>query len=224
MACGSLLRKPRRTLARSGPLRPASAGEKGLGEIQGAILGGCYCFRRHRLLAAHCRRPGKPPPPPRILHPRWLEPRFHVVLACFLATMTIYVERVGFSIAFTAMASKVTPQQSRGSARGQAPAGPGSRPDGWLAQPGFTHVPLPPAVQVGVEEGIKGAVLSAFYWGYAISQVMLCAGSIAHRLPPPCPSSTPPHVPPLRSRLKLALFLHAGRSAQTALPNPLLPP
>lgn len=58
MACGSLLRKPRRTLARSGPLRPASAGEKGLGEVQGAILGGCYCFRRHRLLAAYCR--GKP--------------------------------------------------------------------------------------------------------------------------------------------------------------------
>ncbi len=27
-------------------------------------------------------------------------------------------------------------------------------------------------LQVGVEEGIKGAVLSAFYWGYAISQVM----------------------------------------------------
>ncbi|PRW51088.1 putative anion transporter 5 [Chlorella sorokiniana] len=59
-----------------------------------------------------------------------LEPRFHIVLACFLATVTIYVERVGFSIAFTAMASKV-----------------------------------------GVEEGLKGAVLSAFYWGYAISQV-----------------------------------------------------
>lgn len=59
-----------------------------------------------------------------------LQPRFQVVLACFLATLTAYVERVGFSIAFTAMA-----QES------------------------------------GLDEGVKGTVLSAFYWGYAVSQV-----------------------------------------------------
>ncbi|PSC75289.1 putative anion transporter 5 [Micractinium conductrix] len=60
----------------------------------------------------------------------WLEPRFHIVLACFLATFTAYVERVGFSIAFTAMAG-----------------------------------------EANVDEGVKGTVLSAFYWGYALSQV-----------------------------------------------------
>jgi hypothetical protein len=37
-----------------------------------------------------------------------LQPRFHIVLACFLATLTAYVERVGFSIAFTAMAAEVS--------------------------------------------------------------------------------------------------------------------
>lgn len=36
-----------------------------------------------------------------------MQPRFLIVLACFLATMTAYIERVGFSIAFTAMCSKV---------------------------------------------------------------------------------------------------------------------
>jgi sugar phosphate permease len=51
------------------------------------------------------------------------------VLACFLATFTAYVERVGFSIAFTAMAK-----------------------------------------QAGVSEAVKGTVLSAFFWGYAVSQ------------------------------------------------------
>ena len=60
-----------------------------------------------------------PPPPPdsRRRTPRLaalacrlaqqLQPRFQVVLACFLATLTAYVERVGFSIAFTAMAEEV---------------------------------------------------------------------------------------------------------------------
>lgn len=51
------------------------------------------------------------------------------MLACFLATFTAYVERVGFSIAFTAMAK-----------------------------------------QAGVSEAVKGTVLSAFFWGYAVSQ------------------------------------------------------
>lgn len=56
---------------------------------------------------------------------RWLEPRFHIVLACFLATVTIYVERVGFSIAFTAMASKVTRADlRRPSGVGPADGGP----------------------------------------------------------------------------------------------------
>lgn len=37
----------------------------------------------------------------------------------------------------------------------------------WVLQP-FPVLAL--CVQTGVEEGVKGAVLSAFYWGYAISQ------------------------------------------------------
>ena len=61
---------------------------------------------------------------------RRIEPRHLIVLACFLATLSAYVERVGFSIAYTAMAK--------------------------TAQ---------------VDEATKGTVLSAFYWGYGISQV-----------------------------------------------------
>jgi ACS family sodium-dependent inorganic phosphate cotransporter len=60
-----------------------------------------------------------------------IEARYVIVLACFLATFTAYVERVGFSIAFTAMAR--------------------------TAQ---------------VPESVKGTVLSAFYWGYGVSQVL----------------------------------------------------
>lgn len=59
-----------------------------------------------------------------------VEPRHLIVLACFLATLAAYVERVGFSIAYTAMA-KVDK----------------------------------------VDEATKGTVLSAFYWGYGVSQV-----------------------------------------------------
>ncbi len=58
------------------------------------------------------------------------EPRHQITLLCFLATFTAYVERVGFSIAYTAMAKKVN-----------------------------------------VSESVKGTVLSAFYWGYGVSQV-----------------------------------------------------
>ena len=73
-------------------------------------------------------------PPTKQASSRWLklklEPRFIVVLTCFLATFTAYVERVGFSIAFTTMAK-----------------------------------------EAGVDEARKGTVLSAFYWGYGVSQV-----------------------------------------------------
>ncbi|CAK0786033.1 hypothetical protein CVIRNUC_009246 [Coccomyxa viridis] len=58
------------------------------------------------------------------------EPRHQVTLLCFLGTLVAYVERVGFSIAFTEMAK-----------------------------------------QAGTSEAVKGAVLSAFYWGYSLSQV-----------------------------------------------------
>ncbi|CAL8466206.1 g5742 [Coccomyxa elongata] len=63
---------------------------------------------------------------------RWSlqEPRHQITLLCFLATFTAYVERVGFSIAYTAMAKKAN-----------------------------------------VSESVKGTVLSAFYWGYGVSQV-----------------------------------------------------
>ena len=56
--------------------------------------------------------------------------RHAVTLACFLATLSAYVERVGFSIAYTAMAKVAS-----------------------------------------VDEATKGTVLSAFYWGYGLSQV-----------------------------------------------------
>ena len=65
---------------------------------------------------------------------RRLEARHLIVLACFLATLSAYVERVGFSIAYTAMA-KIDK----------------------------------------VDEAAKGTVLSAFYWGYGVSQVNLAA-------------------------------------------------
>ena len=56
--------------------------------------------------------------------------RYIICFLCFLATFTAYVERVGFSIAFTDMAKA-------------------SKAD----------------------ESVKGMVLSAFYWGYGVSQV-----------------------------------------------------
>jgi len=65
-----------------------------------------------------------------------MESRHVIVLATFLATFVAYVERVGFSIAFTAMATAA--QHSSGHALG---------------------------------ESVKGRVLSAFYWGYGLSQV-----------------------------------------------------
>ena len=69
---------------------------------------------------------------------RWrIEPRYKIVACCFLATFAMYAERVGFSIAFTAMAKEAQ-----------------------------------------LDESIKGTVMSAFYWGYALSQV-------CHWQPPP---------------------------------------
>lgn len=62
-----------------------------------------------------------------ILHP---EPRYLMAVCLFLATLTAYMERTGFSIAYTLMAS-----------------------------------------EAGVSESTKGAVMSAFYWGYGVSQV-----------------------------------------------------
>lgn len=62
---------------------------------------------------------------------RWrMEPRHVIVLACFLATLAMYMERVGFSIAFTELAKSTQ-----------------------------------------LDESVKGTVLSAFFWGYALSQV-----------------------------------------------------
>ena len=62
-------------------------------------------------------------------------PKVAIVLCCFLATFSAYVERVGFSIAFTAMSK-----------------------------------------QSQLDEHVKGNVLSAFYWGYGVSQVRWCTG------------------------------------------------
>lgn len=55
-----------------------------------------------------------------------------IVFACFLATFIAYVERVGFSIAFTAISQ-----------------------------------------ENDINKAALGGVLSAFYWGYGISQVMI---------------------------------------------------
>lgn len=74
--------------------------------------------------------PKRTPRPRGLLRRLAAEPRYVLVAAMFLATFAAYVERIGFSIAFTDLA--------RGG---------------------------------GVDEGRKGAVLSAFYWGYALSQV-----------------------------------------------------
>lgn len=59
-----------------------------------------------------------------------LEARYQIVFACFLATFTAYVERVGFPLAFTALAK-----------------------------------------DADIGEAKKGTVMSAFFWGYAVSQV-----------------------------------------------------
>jgi hypothetical protein len=67
-----------------------------------------------------------------------LEPRYQIVVLCFFATFTAYVERVGFSIAYTEMAKAAN-----------------------------------------VDEAVKGGVLSAFFWGYGVSQVCL---SLQHPL------------------------------------------
>lgn len=55
-----------------------------------------------------------------------------IVFACFLATFIAYVERVGFSIAFTTISQE-------------------------------NHI----------NKAALGGVLSAFYWGYGLSQVSL---------------------------------------------------
>ncbi len=52
--------------------------------------------------------------------------------ACFLATCIAYVERTGFSVAYTAAAKE--------------------------------H---------NVSEAVKGTVMSSFFWGYAVSQVLI---------------------------------------------------
>lgn len=53
-----------------------------------------------------------------------------IIVACFLATLTAYIERTGFSIAYTAMAKNA-----------------------------------------GIDESLKGKVMSSFYWGYGLSQI-----------------------------------------------------
>ena len=59
-----------------------------------------------------------------------MEPaRLAILVACFLATFVAYVERVGFSIAYTVMAK-----------------------------------------EAAVSDAVKGTVLSAFFWGYGLSQ------------------------------------------------------
>lgn len=68
----------------------------------------------------------------------FVEPRYQIVALCFFATFTAYVERVGFSIAYTEMAKAAN-----------------------------------------VDEAVKGGVLSAFFWGYGLSQVCLSSPAAA---------------------------------------------
>ena len=128
------------------------------------------------------------------------------MLACFLATLTAYVERVGFSIAFTEMAKQVRRQGAAAGGRRRGAAAlagwlprrlPGTDrqppdaphadpPTGWhaacsgcQATPCCLHSisprPIPPpGLQANVGEGVKGTVMSAFYWGYALSQASPC--------------------------------------------------
>ena len=72
----------------------------------------------------------RPHQPPAGALDRLIAPRFVQVGLCFLCTWVSYVERQGFSIAYTAIAK-----------------------------------------ELGTPESVKGLVLSAFYYGYASSQV-----------------------------------------------------
>lgn len=74
--------------------------------------------------------PLAPVMPPKSTRTFSLEPRYQIVIFCFFATFTAYVERVGFSIAYTEMAKAAN-----------------------------------------IDEAVKGGVLSAFFWGYGLSQV-----------------------------------------------------
>lgn len=60
-----------------------------------------------------------------------LQSRHVIIAACFLATFIAYVERTGFSVAYTAAAKERK-----------------------------------------LDEAVKGTVLSSFFWGYALSQVL----------------------------------------------------
>jgi hypothetical protein len=89
--------------------------------------------------AAEAAAAGAAPPagqPAKRRRPQLAE-RYRIVAACFLATFVAYVERVGFSIAFTEIAKGA-----------------------------------------GAGESLKGAVLSAFYWGYGVSQVWGLVGGV----------------------------------------------
>lgn len=103
-------------------------------------------------MGPHLVRPRATPPNTLAIRPCRLlpwNPRYQIITLCFLATLTAYVERTGFSIAYTGMAKTA-----------------------------------------GLSESVKGTVLSAFYWGYALSQVdfradlgPLCAVNISAGLP-----------------------------------------
>jgi hypothetical protein len=96
-------------------------------------------------------------------------PKVLIVLCCFLATFSAYVERVGFSIAFTAMSKQA---------------------------------------QLG--EHVKGNVLSAFYWGYGVSQVRAAVGWWQQH-------------PQTQRQLAVLMLRHAHLSFQWQQPHLTLP-
>ena len=77
--------------------------------------------------------------------------RYVLVLVCFLAAATCYLDRVGFPLAYTAMAQ--------------------ARRFGQLKKP-LRRAAEPPrcAQEAGVNKATQGSVHSAFYNGYTLTQ------------------------------------------------------
>ena len=79
--------------------------------------------------------------------------RYVLVLVCFLGAATCYLDRVGFPLAYTAMAQ----------------ARPGRRL-ALLMELRAESLRLPGAQEAGVNKATQGSVHSAFYNGYTLTQ------------------------------------------------------
>ena len=89
--------------------------------------------------------------------------RYVLVGVCFLAAAACYLDRVGFPLAYTAMA------QARKEEWASSGGGGGC---GESNQTGnLTVVCCSPTQEAGVSKEAQGRVHSAFYYGYTLSQV-----------------------------------------------------